>query len=617
MPITSTLVRFGIFEVDLRSGELRKGGMKIRLADQPLQILVLLLEHPGQVVTREELRQRLWSSDTFVDFEHGVNAAVKRLREALADTADNPRFIETLPRLGYRFIMPVEAAESPVVAPIVETVEPLHKRSQKAWFALVALIFTVASVAAGIWLWHRWHPKTSIHAIAVLPFDNLSGDPGQQYFSDGMTEAVITELGQVRALRVISRQSVMHYKGMTKTIPEIAHELNVDAVVEGSALRDGDKVRISVQLVRAMPEEQLWAESYQRDLRGVLGLQGEIARSIADKVQAVVTPTEHARLMNAGPVNPEAYDDYLKGMQYWYKLTPQDLETALKYFDLALTEQPESARAYAGISMVWIGRQQMGYTIPSEAGPKARAAALKAVALDDNLADAHFALADVRVWSEWDWAGGEAEFRRSIELNPNYPDAHAHFSHLLMNLHRVEEAMMHSERAIELDPLNPFIRAFYGVVLHNARRYDQAITQLRKALEMAPEIPFAHWELSASYFMKGEYEKSLTEVKGYYAGDAELKSALTQGYAQSGYRGAMKLAADRRAARTPRSYELPCDLAMMYAWAGEENQALSWLEKGFAVRDPNMPYMSAEPTLDFVRKTPQFQDLMRRMNLPL
>jgi len=455
-----------------------------------------------------------------------------------------------------------------------------------------------------------------VQPLAVLPLENLSGDKEQEYFADGMTDELITSLAKISALKVISRTSMMQYKGTKKPLPEIAKELNVDAVIEGSVLREGGRVRITAQLIQASTDQHLWAESYERDLRGVLALQGEIARVIADKVRAAVTPTERALLASARPVNPEAYDAYLKGMQHWYKLTPQDIDTALEYFELALKKDPNYAPAHSGVALVWIGRTQMGYTSPREAGPKAKAAALKAVELDSTLAQAHSSLATVNCFYEWDWAGAEVEFKKAIELNPNYPDARALYSHYLMIMKRPEEAMAQIQRALELDPLNAFFQAFYAIDLHIPGRYDEAIAQFHKALRTSPELPFAHWELSCIFFTKGLYEESLAEVKAYYAGDREMEEALTQGYAQSGYRGAMRRAADIRAARSRKTYVLPCDVAMLYVWAGEKAQALAWLEKGLEVRDPNMPYVSVDPTYDTLRTTPRFQDLLRRMNFP-
>ncbi|MBZ5516781.1 MAG: protein kinase [Acidobacteriia bacterium] len=458
-----------------------------------------------------------------------------------------------------------------------------------------------------------------IQSLAVLPLANLSGDPQQEYFADGMTEELITNLAKISALKVISRTSVMQYKGTKKPLPQIAKELNVDGIIEGSVVREGGQVRITAQLIQASTDQHLWAESYQRDLRGVLALQGEIASAIADKVRAAVSPTERSHLASARTVNPEAYDAYLKGMQHWYKLAPQDMDTALEYFELALKKDPNYAPAYAGIALVWGGRQHMGYTAPREAGPKMEAAALKAVELDNTLAQAHYSLAWVNFYSKWDWAGAEVEFKRAIELNPNYPDARALYSNYLVIMKRPEEGMAQIQRALELDPFNAMFQGWHAADLALAGRYDEAIVQFRKALRASPDLAFAHWMLSDIAFSKAMYEESLAEIKATYAsiGDREVEEALTQGYAQSGYRGAMRRAADILAARGRKTYVLPTDVAALYVWAGEKAQALEWLEKGFEVRDPGLPSMlNGDPTFETLRADPRFQDLLRRMNFP-
>jgi len=409
---------------------------------------------------------------------------------------------------------------------------------------------------------------------------------------------------------------MMQYKGTKKPLPQIARELNVDAVIEGSVLREGGRVRVTAQLIQASTDEHLWAESYERDLRSVLAMQNEMASVIAEKVHAALTPAEEARLASARPVNPEAYEAYLKGMQYWYKLTPQDIETALEYFELALKKDPNYAPAHSGLALVWIGRQQMGYTAPREAGPKAKAAALKAVELDSTLAEAHSSLADVNCFYEWDLAGADVEFKRAIELNPNFPDARAVYSNYLMFMKRPEEAMAQIQRALELDPLNAFFQAFYGLDLQMVGRNDEAIAQFRKALITSPHLPFARNNLAQTFFNKGMYADSLAERKADWAGDRELEEALAQGFAQSGYRGAMRRAADIVAARSRTTYVGPTYIASLYMTAGEKERTLEWLEKSFEARDPNLPYVSAKPTYDSLRSDPRFQDLLRRMNFP-
>jgi TolB-like protein len=455
-----------------------------------------------------------------------------------------------------------------------------------------------------------------VQSLAVLPLENLSGDKEQEYFADGMTEELIATLGKISALRVISRTSAMRYKKTEKSLPQIAKELSVDAVIEGSVLRAGDRVRITAQLIQASTDKHLWAETYDRDLRDVLTLQSEVAQAIAREITTTVTPAEHARLTTTRPVNPEAYEAYLKGMQHWYKLTPEDIDTALEYFELALKKDPNCAPAHSGLALVWVGRQQMGYTAPREAGPKAKAAALKAVELDSTLAEAHSALASVNCFYEYDWASGEAEFKRAIELNPNYADARAFYSHYLMIMKRPGEATAQIQRALELDPLNAVFQASYGLVLEMVGRNDEAIAQFREALRTSPALPFARNNVALTFLNKGMYADSLAGRKADWAGDRELEEALAQGFAQSGFRGAMRRAADILAARSRTTYVSPIYIASLYMTAGEKERTLEWLEKGFEARDPNLPYVSAKPTYDPLRSDPRFQALVRRMNLP-
>jgi serine/threonine protein kinase/tetratricopeptide (TPR) repeat protein len=455
-----------------------------------------------------------------------------------------------------------------------------------------------------------------IKSLAVMPLANLSGDPQQEYFADGMTEELITNLAKISSLKVISRTSIMQYKGTKKPLPQIAKELNVDALIEGSVIREGSQVRITAKLIQATTDKNLWAESYQRDLRSVLALQSEIASAIAAKVRAAVTPAVRTRLASARLVNPEAYEAYLKGMQRFYKVAPQDLDAALEYFELALKKDPDYAPAYAGIAGVWAVRSMAGWSTPGQAGPKAKAAALKAAELDSTLAQAHYSLAVVKGFYEWDWAGADVEFKRAIDLNPNYPDTRAAYSSYLMIVKRPEEAIPQIQRALELDPLNPLFPAQYATDLELAGRYDEAMAQSRKALRTSPENPFLHWELSSLLSHKAKFEESVAEMKAYYARDREVQEALTQGYAQSGYRGAMKRAADTLAARGRKTYVLPCDVAALYLWAGEKDQALEWLEKAFEVRDPNLPFVNLMLVFESLRNTPRFQALLRRMNLP-
>jgi TolB-like protein/DNA-binding winged helix-turn-helix (wHTH) protein len=445
-------VRFGVFEVDLRSAELRKRGTRLRLQGQPYSLLITLLKQPGEVVTREALRSSLWPQDTFVDFDHSLGTAVNKLRDVLGDSATNPRFVETLPRRGYRFIAPVviveESEDTSVLNEAPREQEPASRdlreaedqdqlhlpattsvggppRSPLYWkVSGLALLLLSVGLVALILLPSR--PSTLIRSIAVLPMENLSGDSSQDYFSDGMTEELITELGQIGDLRVISRTSVMTYKGTHRTLPQIAQELNVDAVVEGAVLRSGNQVRITAQLIRAVADEQLWAKSYEGELRDTLTLQSQVARAIAEEIRMKLTPQEQAIFKNANRVSPQAYEAYLKGRYFWNKRTADGLSKAIDYFDEAVQWKPDYAQAYAGLadSYALAGDWKYGLLAPREAYPKAKAAATKAITLDDTLGEAHISLAFCLDNFDWDSESAGREFTRGIELSPGYAIGH-------------------------------------------------------------------------------------------------------------------------------------------------------------------------------------------------
>jgi TolB-like protein len=456
--------------------------------------------------------------------------------------------------------------------------------------------------------------------LAVLPFANLTGDPEQEYLSDGLTQEMIAQIGRLhpQSLSVIARTSVMRYKKTDKPIDQIGRELGVDYVLEGSERHEAGRIRITAELIQVRDQTQLWAESYERELAGILALQGEVAQKVASSLALTLLPTEQARLSNVHAINPEAYEAYLKGLHHWYKLTPGDIDTSQRYFEQALEKDPNYAPAYAGVALVWIGRQQMGYTPPREAAPKAKAAALKAVELDDTLAEAHFVLATVEAWSDWNWAGAEAEFKRSIELNPSYPDARAYYSHLLNHLRRPKEAMPQIERAMELDPFNELFQTLYAVDLLYVHRYDEAIAQCRNALRTVPDNPGTLSVLWWALSLKGMHNKeALAASKAAMAsyGDRDVDKAFDRGYTEGGYSVAMRRAAEALAAHFRKSYANPSDIASLYLEAGDKAQALEWLEKGVEVRDPNMPYLGV-PFYDSLRSDPRFQALLRRMNLP-
>jgi TolB-like protein/Tfp pilus assembly protein PilF len=455
--------------------------------------------------------------------------------------------------------------------------------------------------------------------LAVLPFENLTGDPNQEYLSDGVTQEMISALGRLhpQGLSVIARTSVMRYKKSNTPTDQIGRELGVDYVLEGSAQREAGHVRISAELIQVRDQTQLWADVYDRQLAGILILQADVAKKVAGALALKLLPAEQARLASVRDVNPEAYDAYLKGSHYWPNLTPADLDTAQRYFELALTRDPNYAPAYAGIAIVWASRQQMGFTAPSAAGPKAKEAARKAVELDDSSAEAHFALASVLTFVDWDWARAEPEWKRAIELNPSYPDALVAHSHFLHIVGRPDEAMRQGERALALDPFNVIVQAFYAVDLLFVRRYDEAIAQARATLRQQPGAVVALATLWWAYRVKGMEKEALAGARDYYAfyGSPDFNAALDRGYAEAGYAGAMRRAAAALAAHSLKVNVNPVDVADLYIEAGDKDRAFEWLQKGFVGRDPTMPYI-IWPQYDRLRSDPRFQDLLRRMGLP-
>jgi serine/threonine protein kinase/Tfp pilus assembly protein PilF len=508
---------------------------------------------------------------------------------------------------------------------VPETPSAWRRRRKVLWGAAAVLV-ALLGVALGPNLRGLWDQLSSragpapIESIAVLPLRNLSGDPEQEYFADGMTEALITNLAKVSALKVIAPHSAMRYKGTELSSAEIARELGVDAVVEGSALRVGESVRIMAQLIDPQTEQALWAESYERGLENVLVLQGEVAQAIAGELEVALTPEDTKRLAGARAVNPEAHDACLKGSYYTEKMTREDLDTAQRYFELALEKDPEYAPAYAGLSRVWGGRAQLGFTSVQEAGPKRRAAVLQAIALDDTSAVAHEALAAFRTWTDWDWSGAEVEWRRALELDPNAASTHASFAHFLAITGRVDEAVPHSERALELDPFNAKLHAFYAMVLCGARRYDDAIVAARTAMSMQPGVGVAPTALECAFVCKGMRDEHLALRREWIASETQLVAAFDQGLAEAGYEGAMRHVADLLVTWHEESdglsgHSRPYRIALFYLWAGDYSRSIDWLEKAFEMRNQNLPYFF-KPYYDPLRSDPRFQDLLRRMNLP-
>ena len=623
----SRTYRFAAFELDLRSGELLKEGRRLRLQEQPFQVLRLLIANAGEVVTREELRQQLWPEGAFVDFDHGLNKAVNRLRELLSDSAERPRYIETLPRRGYRFIAPVELAEDAHVLsgmPSVATIAPaaLSKATSKPrkrplWVAVSCAAVLVVSGLA--WYAHnRSAQPTPVQSIVVLPLENLSGDASQEYFADGLTEALITDLGKIGELRVISRTSAMHYKGTRRTLPEIARELNVDAVIEGAVLRSGDRVRITAQLVRAASDQHLWAEEFQGEVRDVLALQSQVARAIAAQIR-VTLMQQQTPLASARTINPEAYEYYLKGRyNFSERWSKEGYDNAIRYFEMAIQKDPNYAPAYAGLAHGYALGVFQGQELPSrDAWSKAAAAAKKALELDDQLAEAHIAMAQVHFRFDWNWPEAEREFKRGLELGPNDAASHGSYSTFLGVMGRLDEAMAEATQARELDPLSPHISNVVEWVYTWSRRWDEAIAESRRTLQLDPNFILAHKALAWNYEEKGMYTQAVSEELKVHAlqGDSsEHIETLRNAFAASGIRGFWEksLEWEKRQLNQPRYFVI----ARLCVRLGQRDEAFYWLEKAYEARYPNMPNIKiAAVWLDPVRSDPRYTDLMSRVGL--
>ena len=631
-------LRFGIFELDLRAGELRKHGLRVRLQEQPFRVLAMLIEYPGELVTREELQNKLWPADTFVDFDHGLNKAISKIREALSDSAESPRFVETVARRGYRFVAEVKALDTVQVrSPDLGTQPhpPANVQDRPGRADRIAtlnhlspsimwkrMVFVALLLAASLTAWRvhsRNNPSSVIRSLAVLPLESLSSDASQDYFADGMTDELISDLGQISALRVISRTSVMGYKHTRKPLPQIARELNVDAVVEGTVLRSGDQVRITAQLIEASADKHLWSQSYEGELRDTLALQNQVASAIADQIRINVNPHELAALKTVRVVNPQAYESFLKGRYFWNKRTADGLKVARAYFDQAIEEDPKYAQAYSGLADTYalLGDWQYAVMTPKEALPKAKAAASKALEVDGALGEAHNSLAFCLDGFDWDFNLAGKEFQRAIELNPGYATAHHWYAWHLSLLGRYDEAIAEMKKAENLDPLSLIINADLAELLVLAHSYDESIRQSRKTIEMDPNFALAHNQLAQAYLQKHMNDEAIVELQKaaqLSGGSSTVLANLARAYVASGKRSeAIKLLNDLKKRSNP-IYSHGSEIAVVYVALGDKDQAMNWLEKSYEERFN--PGVLLRPGFDSLRSDPRFEDLVRRIGLP-
>ena len=637
-------VRTGLFEIDFGSGEVHKEGRKVPVQEQPFRVLAILLERPGEVVTREQLQAKLWPADTYVGFDEGLNTAIRKLRVAFGDSAENPRFIETVSRRGYRFVAPVsEAVAVTLKPPPAESVAALktaaevpHARPWRTWrpaWALCAVAVIV--ILSGLSYLPRRHSSANPAApkrvmLAILPFQNLSNDPEQEYFSDGLTEETITDLGQLSPehLGVIARTSAMTYKHTDKTISRIGRELNVDYILEGSVRREGGKARVSAQLIRVGDQTHLWAQNYERDLHDVLQIQNELGKAIARQVQINLTPQQEIDLSRMRAVNPEAYDLYLKGRFYWNQRNPATIKESIEYFQRATKQDPNFALAYVGLADAYNIGNILGVYSPKESLPQAKAAAMKAIALDPSLAEAHAALGMEKSHYEFDFPGAQREFLKAIELNPNSAYAHLFYSNCYLTpMGRMSEAISENQRALQLDPLSLPINNFMGMTYMFAGDYEKADEQFQHTVAMDPTFPLAHQYFSFLLTAMGRYEEAIKEnqkselLSGASPEAAAAQAAIKlQAFRQGGEQGYWHKNLEltlQSLKEQKEEFESASDVAAAYALAGDKDKAFQWLYKAYGERDgEDITLLKCDPFFKNLRGDPRFADLLRRMGLP-
>ncbi len=568
--MAADLLRFDTFQFDTATGELQNAGKHVRLPLQPARVLGVLASNAGRLVTRDELRDQIWSDDTFVDFEQGLNFCIKQIRDALGDEARAPKYIETMPRRGYRFLARVER----VVAP-----------------RRVALV--------------------------VLPFENVGGDVAQEYFSDGLTDEMITQLGRLNPdqLRVVGRTSSMRFKGLGKSILDIGRELSVQYVLEGSVRRSGERVRVTTQLVKTEDQAQVWTQSYDRTLDDMLAVQSDIAQAVAREINVQLSPREATRLAVRPSVSSRAHEAYLRGRHFWNQRTEDAFRKGIEHFMSAIGTDPKYAAPYDGLCDSYVMLACRGVLPVRETFEKAKEAARKALEIDPELGEAHASLAHVRLHA-WDWDGLDADFRRALELSPGHAIAHYWYAEYLMAMGRTDEAIAKVRTARDMDPLSAVLNASLGMILYLARRFDESAAALRRALEDNPNHFLLHFRLGLVSLQLQDHAGGVKEMERAVelsGGSTESRAGLAQAYAAAGRRGAMDRVIDGLTREAPQRYVSPYNLARAYAVAGDAVGVFSWLERAYSERNPDLIELRNEPVFDGVRGDARFADLLRRV----
>lgn len=610
------IVRFGTFQLDQKARELHKAGVKVRLQDQPFRVLAVLVNRAGQVVTREELRQEIWPTDVYVAFDQGLNNAIRKVRDSLGDSADNPRFVETIAKQGYRFLAPVSVVQTqPAEQPLRQGL-----RSYRV-VVLAGIVAAGGLLTLGYWAWHtsdvRARPPTEKVILAVLPFDNLSRDPEQEFFSDGLTEEMIAQLGKVNPerLSVIASGSVVKYKGSTLAVEQIGRDLHAEYLVQGSVRRASNQVRITVQLVQVGDQTDLWAESYDAELKNILELQSSVARTIAKQIHIKLSAKQQLQLTRQ--VDPAAYDAYLKGRYYWNKRSAEGMQKAAGHFQEAIDKDSTYGAAYSGLADCSSGLAWHGFASPSEALTKANTAALKAIEIDPQSTEAHASLALV-LSHRLDWPAAEAEFKRALELDPNYANAHHWYGDYLSIKGRHDEALLEAKRALALDPLNLMIGAWVSWRYYLAHEYDRAIQQGRDTVDLDSSFAAAHLLLGKSYVQSGQNEEGLAELQraANLSGNSPLYLAqVAVAYGVAGKKTeALRIVAQLQELSKHR-YVSPYGIAQAYAALNDREQTFKWLQAAYEDHAVWMSYLAVDPLFDRFHSDSRFQELLQRVGL--
>jgi len=621
--------------LDLKRYQIRRDGSVLRIEKIPMELLILLVEKKGDLVSREEIIERLWGKDVFLDTEQGINTAIRKIRLALSDVSEQSRFVQTVVGKGYRFIGPItvvkngsaptEAPDQPHLASVTVPPKATAPRRSLLKSALALVVVTALAVLLAfgfnfLGVRQRLFARNlKIRSIAVLPLENLSGNPAEDYFAEGMTDELITNLAKVSSLRVISRTSVMRFKGARRPLPEIARALNVDAVVEGSVVRSGNRVRITAQLIYAATDRHLWAEEYERDQRDVLQLQSEVARTIAQEIRAALTPQERLRLVSRGAVNPEAYEIYLRGRLYWNQRTEAALGKAVDQFNKAIQSDANFAEAYSGLADSYTTLGYLSYLDPNDAFPRAKIAATKALELDPALAEAHASLAYYNLYYAWNYVEAEREFRQAISLNSNYATAHEWYSIFLVAMRRPQEAWVEINRARELDPLSVVIMTDVGFDYFYRQDYDQAISQLRSTLAINPKFPLAHLWLGRAYQQKHMYGEAIAEfdqVNSVLPDWIVTIAGTGNAYGEWGKRGKALAVLAQLNQLSRQKYVTPYGVALVYAGLDDKQEAFAWLNKAVETRSHWLVWLNLDPRWKRLRADSRFAELQERVGLP-